>query len=362
MLKTTPQILRPEGVTAGWLTDVLRHAGHDVTVDSFQAKKVGTGQVGETVRFQLSFAGDAKGAPSTIVGKFPSPDEDSRATGVNMGNYIREVNFYRELADSALIQTPVCLFADVDLETSEFVLVMEDLSPAEQGDQLKGVTLEQAGLVMDEAAKLHASHWGDESLEDYFWLSDSKAAPPSLMNREFMAQLWEGFRARYGSRIPEHYVPIGEAIVRNYDFYAQGYKGPRCLIHIDFRPDNMMFGTKEGGYPLAVVDWQSIGLGCGLHDVSYFLSGSLPADVLRANEQELLRRYYDKLIALGVKDFSFEDAWDGYVRYSFSLFIMAFVASMIVGRTERGDDMFFAMLRGGAEHVLALDALSIFPE
>ncbi|MGB3810220.1 MAG: phosphotransferase [Parvibaculum sp.] len=354
-------IIRPAAVTPEWLTGVMRRAGHEVTVAGMTAKKVGTGQVGESVRFTLDYKGDANGAPRTVVGKFPSPDEDSRATGVNFGNYIREVNFYHQLAPNAGITTPICLYADVDVATSEFVLIMEDLAPAVQGDQMKGVSLKQAELALDEAAKLHASHWNDASMDELDWLHESKAKPPTT-TPDLMKTLWAGFRERYGDRIPEHCIEIGDAITRNMDFYRNGYVGPKCLIHMDFRPDNMMFGTAEGGYPLAVVDWQSIGYGCGMSDVSYFLSGALSREERCEHEKALLQRYHRKLIELGVKDYSFDDVWTGYARYSFSLFIMAFAASMIVERTERGDDMFFAMLRGGADHVLDVDALSLLPD
>lgn len=353
-------IIRPAAVTPQWLTSVLRKAGHNVTVSDMTARRVGTGQVGESVRFQLTYQGDAKGAPSTIVGKFPSSDDESRATGVNFGNYIREVNFYHKLAPTAGITTPVCLHADVEPETSEFVLMMEDLAPAEQGDQMRGVSLEQARLALDEAAKLHASHWNDASIEELGWITDTKAAP-EVSTPDLMTVLWKAFRDRYGERIPADCIEIGEAITRNMHHYRHGYDGPRCLIHMDFRPDNMMFGTAAGGYPLAVVDWQSLGLGCGMHDVSYFLGGALKREERRRHEKDLLKGYLSKLQSLGVKNYTFDDVWNGYARYSFALFIMAFAASMIVERTQRGDDMFFAMMRGGADHVLDVDALSLLP-
>src|SRR5690606_32204047 len=107
-------------VTPEWMTAALRKAGHDVTVANVAGKRVGTGQVGESVRFALDYKGDAGAAPRSVVGKFPSSDPDSRATGVNFGNYVREVNFYRSLKASAGITTPLCLHADVDPETSDF--------------------------------------------------------------------------------------------------------------------------------------------------------------------------------------------------------------------------------------------------
>ena len=358
MTVTQLPILNPQDITKSWLNEVLRGAGHDVTVENFVSKRVGTGQVGETYRFTLELDGKNPSAPTTIVGKFPSSDPESRATGVNLGNYLREVRFYQKLAPSALITTPVCLHADVDEETSDFVLMMEDLSPAEQGDQLKGLTLEQAELGIIEAAKLHASHWGDESLDVYPWLTGTSSAPEGLSD-EMMGELWKGFCSRYSDLVKPEEVEIGEALIRNYEFYRTGYEGPRCLTHADFRPDNMMFGTAEGGYPLAVVDWQSVGLGAAMADVSYFLSGALTRETLRGHEDQLLKRYHQTLIEHGVKDFTLDNVWNGYRHFSFSLFIMAFAASMIVERTERGDAMFFAMLRGGSGHVTDLEALDL---
>lgn len=60
-------------ITPAWMTQVLRGAGHDATVTEISGKRVGTGQVGESVRFTLSYRGEAKGAPATVVGKFPRP-------------------------------------------------------------------------------------------------------------------------------------------------------------------------------------------------------------------------------------------------------------------------------------------------
>jgi len=179
-MTSKPDIRRPGAVDAAWLTAVLQQGGVDAVVKSFTAKGVGTGQIGDSVRFKLDYARRGDDAPASLVGKFPAAGEQSRATGVALGNYIREVRFYQQLAPTALIHTPRCYFTDVDEATSEFVLMMEDLAPAEQGDQLAGVSLDQARLAVVEAAKLHASHWGDESLDDLPWVSGSKAAPASL--------------------------------------------------------------------------------------------------------------------------------------------------------------------------------------
>jgi Phosphotransferase enzyme family len=351
-------IVRSAGVDASWLTRVFRAAGIEATVSAVEARRVGTGQVAESVRFNLAYEGDASGAPATVVGKFPSPDPISREAGVRFGNYVREVNFYRQFAPTAGIRTPRALYADVDPDSSEFVLIMEDLAPAVQGDQLADLPVDAAALVLEEAAKLHASHWGDDRLDQLPWFFESRTGP-NILGAEAISGLWSGFRERYGARIAPHCVEIGEAVTAAYGRYKSGYEGPKCLVHNDFRPDNMMFGTAAGGYPVTVVDWQTLGYGCCMADVSYFLAGALSRDHRRAHEAELLRGYHRGLIGLGVSDYPFETLWRDYARYSFALFIMAFTAAMVVERTERGDHMFFAMLESGAAHVQDHDALRL---
>lgn len=353
----SPSIVPWAEITPDWMTAALQAAGHAVTVTALDKRRVGTGQVGESVRFTPTYERPVDGAPTTVVGKFPATDPVSRATGVGFGNYRREVMFYRHLAASARVTTPRVLLSDLDEETHDFFLLMEDLAPAQAGDQLRGVTAEQSGLVMDEAAKLHSSHWNDDVMDTLPWLSGVSAAPPSA-GGDLFRELWAGFRARYADRISDHHIRIGETLTGAFEKFA-AYKGPRCLVHHDFRPDNMMFGTAEGGYPLAVVDWQSLGYGCCMADVSYFMAGAFKPEERRHRERGLLERYHAGLQAGGVTDYEFDQLWRDYARYSFSLFNMAFTASMIVERTPRGDEMFLAMMESGAAQVTDLGAMEL---
>ncbi len=352
-----PDIVRPEAVSADWLTRVLQAGGVDAVVRGFTAKNVGTGQIGESVRFTLDYLRAGDDAPATLVGKFPSPGDTSRATGVMLGNYVREVNFYRHLAPSALIATPRCFFADIDEATHEFVLMMEDLAPATQGDQLVGVTLAQAHAVLEEAAKLHASHWGDDGLDDLPWLQGSKHAP-SPVTKEMVTAVWAAFRARYGDRVSALAVEIGEAICATFGAPVE-HLSPRCLTHNDFRPDNMMFATPAGGRAVTVLDWQTAGYGTGATDVAYFLGGAVPFDVRRAHEAALLDGYLGKLKSLGVSGYTRDALLRDYAAGSFQLFLTAFFAAVMVNQTARGDDMFFVMLNGAAAQIDDTGALAL---
>jgi hypothetical protein len=356
-MTTPPNIRRPGAVDADWLTAVLQQGGVDAVVKSFTAANVGTGQIGDSVRFQLGYARRGDDAPASLVGKFPSAGEESRATGVALGNYLREVRFYQQLAPTALIHTPRCYFTDVDEATSEFVLMMEDLAPAEQGDQLRGVTLAQARLAVIEAAKLHASHWGDEGLDALPWVSNAKAAPPSAATPAAVASLWQGFKQRYGPRLAPHCADAGDRLTARFAAIAQQHDGPRCLTHNDYRPDNMMFGGPQGGYPLTVLDWQSFAYGAGPTDLAYFLAGALAPDVRRAHEPAFLALYLATLQQHGVRGYGMADLKRHYGQGGYLLFLTAFFAAMIVTQTDRGDEMFLQMIGGAVDHMLDHGAL-----
>ena len=134
-----PGIPTPETVTPQWLTERLREAGHrDAVVRGFRATRIGTGQIGLCIRYELDLAPTESGVPRSLVGKFHSDDPTSRATGVQLRNYLKEVSFYRELRSRVDVAAPRCYFAEIVDEGPEFALLLEDLAPAVQGDQLAG--------------------------------------------------------------------------------------------------------------------------------------------------------------------------------------------------------------------------------
>ena len=78
--------------------------------------------------------------PASIVCKFSSRDPQSASTGVQTLTYETEVAFYRDLAHTVDVSRPHCYLAALESGTANVVVVMEDLAPAEQGDQIVGCT------------------------------------------------------------------------------------------------------------------------------------------------------------------------------------------------------------------------------
>jgi len=346
-------VAEPEAVTAAWLTAVLRHANIDADVGAFAARDIGTGQVGRSVRFTLDYrCGDG---PASIVGKFASSDPTSRATGIAQQNYFKEVNFYNQLLPTVQIRTPRPLYADIDEKTHAFCLLLEDITPSSQGDQIRGCSVRMAQLALGEAAKLHAPRWNDPTLAEVTFIQPNAALGPEFF-KSFWTQLYPGFIHRYQSHMSAANLALLEAFCGRLDGWLQRVSEPFALTHGDFRLDNMLFGEKV---PLAVVDWQTVATGHPLADVSYFLgAGLLPAE-RRVHERLLVWQYHEAITAAGVTGYDFESCFRDYRRFSFSGLVMAVIASMLVGQTARGDDMFMAMANRHAEQAIDLDALSL---
>ena len=99
----------PDDVTAAWLTERARNAGlpESGSVSDFAWTPIGTGQVGDSVRFSLQYEGSE--GPATLAGKFPAADATSRSTAAAFGLYTKEVGFYRDLAPLIDVRVPRAL-------------------------------------------------------------------------------------------------------------------------------------------------------------------------------------------------------------------------------------------------------------
>jgi hypothetical protein len=347
----------PEALTPEWLTTALHVAGvgaESRVVDTVR-KRIGTGQVATNVRCELVWDRRPADAPPSVVVKIPSDDPVSRATGAAQQIYRKEVEFYRRIVQTVAIRTPRVLLADIDDAGEAFFLLMEDVTPAEQGDQLAGCSVERAALALGELAKLHAPRWGDPTLAEVALLWDPAIDRAALMQALYSA-VWPGFRERYAARLAPELMAVAERFEPRVGVWVAGTEGPLTVIHGDYRLDNMLFGTGPGAPPLAVVDWQTVARGLGTADAAYFLGAGLVVDDRRAHERDLLRQYWEALRVRGVADYAWDACWRDYRRTAYAGLVMAVVASMIVVQTPRGDDMFMAMASRHAQQVLDLDA------
>lgn len=340
----------PQELTAEWLSTALA-----LPVRAVAQSPLGTGQMCDSLRLVLAYDGDADG-PATLVAKLPAADPTSRSTAQAMRSYEKEVRFYQELAPSLAVRTPRVHHADIDVSTAGFVLLLEDLAPAEPGDQVAGCDVDVAQRALAELVRLHAPCWGDPALQRLDWLHGDPDASRELLCA-LLPALWAGFRERYAADLEPHVEQAGDVLfARLDDWFGGAGDRPRTVTHGDYRLDNLLLGP-DGA--VAVVDWQTCSDGVGPTDAAYFLGAGLAADVRREHEQALVRGYHDGLVEAGVAGYAWESCWRDYRRGTWSGLVMAVGAAMMVERTARGDAMFLTMAGRHARHALDLDAADV---
>lgn len=353
---------RPEDVDAAWLTAALRRAGvlPEGKVESFASKSVGAGMLGDSVRFDLAYDRAVEGAPASVVGKFPSADPVSKATGAGIGLYLKEVRFYQEIAPTVDIRTPRPYFAEIDLATHDFTLLLEDMGPARGGDQIAGCSVADAEVAIDQAAALHGPRWADPKLAEIDWMGgggDRKAMS------EFLVTGFPGYLAMFRERYEDVLEPEYMAVCQRFaDLVANYYDPPptpATVHHLDFRLDNILFEPQGGRWPMAMLDWQSVAAGAGVLDVAYFIGAGLSIEDRRMHERALLERWLEALKSYGVRDYGWDEAWRDYRHHMLQGVFTAIFASVGTKRTDRGDDMFMTMARRHCAHALDLEALDL---
>lgn len=367
--QTRPYPTNPAEITPEWLTSALRESGaiKDATVTSFNANVIGEGAgfMGELAKLSLTYDKSEPNAPQSLIGKFPAAAMENREVAMFFRFYEREVNFYEQVAEKVELRTPRCYFSSFDPSNGDYLLLLEDLAPAQVGDQVAGCSAEHVRLAISELAKFHARWWKSPELDKLDWMPGYDAEWYIGAVVDGYAQAWEPFieftRSYLTPELADVCKRFGDAIPKV--MRMVGRELPTTIVHGDFRLDNLFFASPQGGPPLAVIDWQISAKGGGIFDVAYFIGGTLPEAERKATEHDLVKLYHDTLVAHGVKDYSFEQCWHDY-RLS-ALFLLAYsVISLgsLDHANERGVELFTTISKRTLAAITDLKSAELLPE
>lgn len=342
-------------ISPAWLTQVLVANGrlHGGKVVAVERQTCGTGQLGDSYRFTLTYDPPASG-PATLVGKFASQDPTSRDFGHRSGYYRSEIGFYTELAPRVSMAIPTAVHAALADNATDFVLLMEDLAPARQVDQLIGCNADESARVLEQAAALHAASWHDQSLAARDWLR----GPVGIFTQvtDSFAAVLKGFPDLCGDLVPEGDLREAARLTEHAQRWKQVFSNPQCLWHSDLRADNVMFDAVNGSKPVVILDWQGLGFGCGTIDLAYWLGTSMAVELRRTHERALVAHYHSALVGRGVTGYSAEQCWEDYRVHAIHGLQVGVFGLGAVKRTPRGDQMWKHWIERTAAQVRDLDS------
>ena len=301
-------------VTSAWLNEALDGRADVGRIASVRAENLGEGVgiLGEVARLHLTYEPGSTG-PATMVAKFQSLFPENVFVSQIMGFYLREVNFYNELAPTLGLAVPRCFHASIDPAGTPFVILMEEITGARMIDQIAGATRSDCELIVDLGAALHAKFWETPQLYALDWLPPWNN-PAYQGARELVAGKIDAFDARWSARVPKHMMSLMHELTPRYvemlDWWVD--RGNVTLAHTDFRADNFLFGGSAGDGVVTMLDFQIMTRHVGAWDVANFLGMSVTAENRREWQDGLLHRYHDALIGHGVTGYSFDRLVEDY--------------------------------------------------
>lgn len=301
---------------------------------------------GTSSRGRLVLTG--KNVPDSVFVKVAAQTAATRLMG-ELGRLGQtEVRFYRELAPQ-VIGVPYCYGAAFDASTGRYLLVLEDL-PAEScefPDTLHPLSADQASLIIELLAELHATFWGRlprDGRGPMGWLYTPSGDVTSLLTGSLMHTSIKRLAER--TTLP---VDNGRFIADNYRAVAALIDAPpHTVMHGDAHPGNMYFHGGKAG----LLDWQAVRRGHPSRELAYTLITSLTPEDRRANQRELLDDYRRALVASGGPDLDRDDLWLRFRQGALYAYVAPLITTGMGGMQV--EDIAMEGLRRG---VAALDDL-----
>lgn len=351
----------PDGVTAPWLTSVLRTSGAIDAATSVTAAHVAEFQAGGLLSTLATAMLELDGpGPASVVCKFPAVVETQRAMADGFGVYVKEVAFYREIAPRSNIKMPLVHAAMIAEDGSDYCIVMEDLRHLRQPDRAAGMTFDEAIVAVDALAAYHAGWHGSPelpALREKFFSYDS---PVYRMGLPGLAEAgWPAAKHHAGGLMSETVIAFGDRWLDALEPMLDLMLERPTLCHHDWRADNIFFD--ENG-DVIVIDPQIVGVTNPAFDLGYFISQSLEGETRAGRGQELIDRYVATSAEHGVELDLDEITFD--TRVSIALCLMYGFVSYpeYEALPPEGQAMTDSLLRRSATTIEEFDAITAVDE
>ncbi|TZG27386.1 phosphotransferase [Sphingomonas montanisoli] len=305
-----------EALSPAWLSWALSQANGPVDITAVEVLEE-LGPSATKVRFKVTYgANRPDGLPDQYCLKGVFKPE-LLGEYLKQGTQVNEIGFFRDCAPVMDLNVPRCLYAGLDEETLAGIIIMEDMIPigGKFLTAMSAYTADQAAGSVDQIARLHGASWGDAKLNPFPWAKPRMAQLASLPWLE-PAKLTDLLKGPRGDALPDAFRDGGRVLASMKALAERDEKHERCLVHGDAHAGNVF----QHGDKIGLIDWQVLQRANWSLDLAYHVGAALDVEDRRANEQDLLRFYLDRVKQYGGNPPAWDEAWALYrqsVAYGF---------------------------------------------
>lgn len=250
--------------------------------------------------------------------------------------YRLEAEFYHYIGPTVSMRLPPSFFCGTNPVSGQGIVVLADLK-AEGftfGDPLEAWTPDRVRAGVEQLAILHARTWGGKP-EDFPWLNTAFSLRDVITSMLSQEEWDKRFLGDAKPPVPDYLVNRERIMAAYKTLWRTTDSKMNCILHGDAHIGNTCITPSgEPGF----LDWQGIHAGSAIHDVAYFIVGSLSIEDRRKNEGELFQHYLDALYKMGGPKFEKEEVWDEYRKHNLHGFAWALTGPMMQTK-ERVDIM-----------------------
>ncbi|KAG5661961.1 hypothetical protein KAF25_004200 [Fusarium avenaceum] len=323
MKSSDPLPLTVDELTASWFTKIL---GHSVKVVNVVEAIHGTAS---KILIQLTFEDVDDNAPTRVCVKGGFNPALVASLPFMFAVYRLEAEFYYYLAPKLNIPLPPILYTGTDTVNGQGVFVMGDLKAQGYtfGNPLEPWPVDRTRSSVMQLAMLHASTWGNDG-SDIPSLKETVSLRDAIVGLVAPGEWGKRFAPECRPPVPE-FMEDRERITAVFQALWDSETKLNCLVHGDAHIGNTFISPAgEPGF----LDWQVIHAGSAMHDVAYFIIGSLSVEDRRNHEKDLVQSWLDALHEAGGPKIRLEEVWSEYRKQAFHGFAWSLAGPMMQSR------------------------------
>lgn len=212
---------------------------------------------------------------------------------------------------------PRCYAVDFDPLSNSSVMLFEDLAAAgrRQGNRVSGIGQSEAQSVVRGLAIFHARYWArtrGPGIREVGALT--KAVPTAADDsiQGYFRGAWPAVEACGLYEIPLEVLRLGRVLLEDTNWAGRKLsERPQTILHGDAHVENMFFDDRVEPSRVVLFDWEDLTVGNGVSDVAWLIATSVGTRDVEW-EADLVRCYYQALVAAGIQAYGWEECQADY--------------------------------------------------